>query len=43
MEKKDPTRKVYIKDTPFEVPYCTEQKKCGQQCMGRAGCDSCAG
>lgn len=29
MEKKDPTRKVYIKDTPFEVPYCTEQKNAG--------------
>ena len=29
MEKKDPTRKVYIKDTPYEVPYCTEQKNAG--------------
>lgn len=28
-EKKDPTRKIYIKDTPFEVPYCTEPKNAG--------------
>lgn len=28
-EKKDPTRKIYIKDTPFEAPYCTEPKNAG--------------